>query len=227
MAEKFPSQPYAAAQDYFEAYRAHIAHAWSSVDASCVARAAALIRACLERDGIVYACGNGGSAAIANHLLCDFQKGIQTGTTRKPRVVSLSSHLELITAIANDISYDDVFVYQLRTMARPGDLLITISSSGNSENIVRAARWAKDNGIPTVALVGFSGGRSATIADVNGACRRRELRDRRGRSSIDDASVRAVPAPIVDDSVRHRKIQVLSTPVVACAHIGQRATTQR
>jgi len=166
MAEKFPSQPYTAAQDYFEAYRAQIARAWSSVDASCVARAAALIRDCLERDGIIYACGNGGSAAIANHLLCDFQKGIQTGTTRKPRVVSLSSHLELITAIANDISYDDVFSYQLRTMARAGDLLITISSSGNSENIVRAARWAKDNAIPTVALVGFSGGRSATIADV-------------------------------------------------------------
>jgi D-sedoheptulose 7-phosphate isomerase len=166
MTDKFPSQKYDTAQGYFDAYRAQIARAWSSVDAAAVARGAALISACLERDGIVYACGNGGSAAIANHLLCDFHKGIQTGTDRKPRVVSLSCHLELLTAIANDISYEDVFSYQLRTMARPNDLLITISSSGNSENIVRAIRWAKDHGIPTIALVGFSGGRSATMADV-------------------------------------------------------------
>jgi phosphoheptose isomerase len=163
---KFPSQRYDAAEGYFDAYRAEIARAWASVDAGAVARAAAMIRACVLRDGIIYACGNGGSAAIANHLLCDFHKGMQTGTGRKPRVVSLSSHLELITAIGNDIGYADVFVYQLRTMARPGDMLITISSSGNSENIVRAASFARESGIATLALTGFSGGRSATIADV-------------------------------------------------------------
>ena len=166
MAGKFPSQPFASPESYFRAYREQIAQAWQSVDEAQIARGAELLRGCLERDGIIYACGNGGSAAIANHLLCDFQKGIQTGTTLKPRVVSLSAHLELLTAIANDISYDDVFVYQLRTMARPGDLLMTISSSGNSENVVRAATWAKQNDIPTISLVGFSGGRSATIADV-------------------------------------------------------------
>jgi D-sedoheptulose 7-phosphate isomerase len=164
--EKFPSQPFASPENYFCAYRSQIAQAWQSVDETQVARGVELLRACLERDGIIYACGNGGSAAIANHLLCDFHKGIQTGTMLKPRVVSLSAHLELLTAIANDISYNDVFVYQLRTMARPGDLLITISSSGNSENIVRAATWAKQNNIPTISMTGFSGGRSATIADV-------------------------------------------------------------
>src|SRR5262249_23472228 len=79
---------------------------------------------------------------------------------------SLSSHLELLTAIANDISYEDIFSYQLRTMARPNDLLITISSSGNSENIVRAIGWAKNNGIPTIAPVGFARRRSSTTADV-------------------------------------------------------------
>jgi D-sedoheptulose 7-phosphate isomerase len=166
LAEKFPSQPYASPADYFRAYRDSIAQAWQSVDASRITAAAELLRECMERDGIIYACGNGGSAAIANHLLCDFHKGIQTGTTLKPRVVSLSAHLELLTAIANDISYDDVFVYQLRTMARLGDLLMIISSSGNSENIVRATTWAKQNNIPTISLTGFSGGRSATIADV-------------------------------------------------------------
>jgi D-sedoheptulose 7-phosphate isomerase len=166
VAEKFPSQPFSSAEQYFRAYRENIANAWQSVDEAQIARAVELLLACMERDGVIYACGNGGSAAIANHLLCDFHKGIQTGTKLKPRVISLSAHLELLTAIANDISYDDVFVYQLRTMARPGDLLMTISSSGNSENIVRAAAWAKQNNIPVISMVGFSGGRSAGIADV-------------------------------------------------------------
>jgi len=164
--KKFPSQSYATPEAYFRSYGENIAQAWRSVDEAAIARGAILLRECLARDGIVYACGNGGSAAIANHLLCDFQKGIQTDTTVKPRVVSLSSHLELITAIANDISYDDIFIYQLQSMARAGDLLMTISASGDSENIVRAAQWAKKNGVPTISLVGFSGGRSATIADV-------------------------------------------------------------
>ena len=163
---KFPTVRYGTAAQYFEAYRQEILRAWSTVDPVAVTAAAGILDDCLQRDGVIYACGNGGSAAIANHLLCDFQKGIQTDTPARPRVVSLSSGIELITAIGNDIGYEDVFVYQLRTMARPGDVLMTISSSGNSENIVRAVQWAKDNGIPAIALVGFSGGRSATVADV-------------------------------------------------------------
>jgi phosphoheptose isomerase len=92
---------------------------------------------------------------------------VQTDTDLTPRVISLSTTVEMITAIANDISYDEVFVYQLRSLARPGDALITISASGDSENVVRAAAWARDNGIPVIAMTGFSGGRSAAIADVN------------------------------------------------------------
>ncbi len=83
-----------------------------------------------------------------------------------PRVASLASQVELITAIANDIAYDEVFAYQLRTMAAPGDILITISSSGNSENIVRAIDCARQNGVASIAMTGFSGGRSAKLADV-------------------------------------------------------------
>ena len=163
---KFPSARFETAQRYFEAYRDEIVRSWSSVDPASVMAAAKLLQDCIDRDGIIYACGNGGSAAIANHLLCDFQKGIQTDTAAKPRVVSLSSGIELITAIGNDIGYEDIFVYQLRTMARQGDVVMTISSSGNSENIVRAVDWAKKNGIPTIAMVGFAGGRSGAMADV-------------------------------------------------------------
>jgi D-sedoheptulose 7-phosphate isomerase len=166
MRHKFPAVRYDTASEYFAAYRDEIARAWASVDPAAVSAAVSILRECLQRDGIIYACGNGGSAAIANHLLCDFSKGVQTDTALRPRVVSLSAHLELITAIGNDIGYDDIFVYQLRTMARPGDILMTISSSGNSENIVRAVNWASKNTLPSIALVGFSGGRSAAAADV-------------------------------------------------------------
>jgi phosphoheptose isomerase len=84
-----------------------------------------------------------------------------------PRIVSLSTTIEMITAIGNDRSYDEVFEYQLKSMAKPGDALVTISSSGDSENIVRAVTWAKQNDIPVVSMTGFSGGRSAEISDVN------------------------------------------------------------
>lgn len=165
-APKFPATRYETAELYVQGYRDNIAAAWATVDPAALAAAARMLKACFEADRLLYACGNGGSAAIANHLLCDFHKGIQTGTTLRPRVVSLSAHLELITAIANDIAYEECFAYQLRTMARPGDVLMTVSSSGNSENIVRAAQWAKANGVGTIALTGFAGGRSSAIADV-------------------------------------------------------------
>jgi D-sedoheptulose 7-phosphate isomerase len=162
----FPSQIYPSAGGYIAGYRDEMARAWASIDLAAFDRAAAMLDAAIHARRLIYACGNGGSSAISGHLLCDFLKGIQTDTKLLPRVVSLASHLELITAIANDISYDEVFVYQLRTMAAPGDVLITVSSSGNSENIVRAIDWARQNGVATIAMTGFTGGRSAKLADV-------------------------------------------------------------
>ncbi len=163
----FPDKLYPSAGFYFTGYREAIAHAWASVDPATFERAAAMLRDAILGKRMIYACGNGGSAAISGHLLCDFLKGIQTDTALRPRVVSLASHLELITAIANDIEYAEIFAYQLRTMAAPGDVLMTISSSGNSENIVRAIDWARQNGVGTIAMTGFAGGRSAQRADIN------------------------------------------------------------
>ena len=94
-------------------------------------------------------------------------KGIQTGTEIRPRIVSLVSNIETITAIANDIAYHEIFAYQLSTLAEAGDVLITISSSGDSENIVRAVDWAKTNGCQVIAMTGFEGGRSSKKADIN------------------------------------------------------------
>jgi phosphoheptose isomerase len=119
------------------------------------------------RGNMVFSCGNGGSASIANHLQCDHLKGIRTSTDIAPRVVSLSASVELLTAIANDTSYEDVFAYQLQSQSAEGDALIAVSSSGQSANIVRALAWARGNGVQTIALTGFGGGESRAIADVS------------------------------------------------------------
>jgi len=163
----FPEHVYTQGGDYLGSYRDALIEAWQSVDVHAASRAAKLLETAVVGGRTVFSCGNGGSAAIANHLLCDFIKGVQTDTALRPRVISLASHLELITAIANDIAYDEIFVYQLRTMATADDVLLTISSSGDSENIVRAIEWAHAHRVSSIALTGFDGGRSARLADVN------------------------------------------------------------
>ena len=163
----FPDKPYGSIKTFLRDYAGRYTAAQESVSETALARAAEILSAAYVGGQSVYACGNGGSAAISNHLHCDHAKGVRTDTPLMPRVTSLSANLELITAIANDISYDDVFVYQLQALGRPGDVLISISSSGDSENIVRAVSWAKAHGIQTIAMTGFSGGRSGALADVH------------------------------------------------------------
>ena len=163
----FPDRGYPSIADYCDDYLARLAQAGASIDRAALARAAQMLDAAFARGAWLLVCSNGGSAAIANHLICDVAKGVQTDTGVLPRVMSLSTTMEMVTAIANDIAFEDCFLYQLRTAARPGDLLMTISSSGDSENIVRALRWAAENGLESIALTGFDGGRSAPLATVN------------------------------------------------------------
>jgi len=163
----FPDEKFRSVADYAKAYFEACRRAHASVDGDRLTAALALLDAAYEVGRHVYACGNGGSAAISNHLVCDHSKGGQTDTDLRPKVVSLATNMEMITAIANDISYDDIFVYQLKTLAEKGDVLITISSSGDSENVVRAAAWARKNGLRVIAFTGFAGGRTAKLAHVN------------------------------------------------------------
>jgi len=163
----FPEIKYKDISTFKNSYFENLCHAYKSIDDNKLTQAAALLTEIYTKGGFVYSCGNGGSAAIANHLVCDHSKLVRTDTHLSSRIVSLSSTVEIITAIGNDISYDDIFVYQLSCLAKQGDALITVSSSGNSENIVKAAQWAKDNKIPVIALTGFEGGRSSQIADIN------------------------------------------------------------
>ena len=140
--EKFPHAPYQNAALYFDAYMGASARAAASIDPQQLELAARVLTEAYLRGATVFSCGNGGSASLANHFQCDHVKGIRTKTDLSPRVVSLSSSVELLTAIANDIEFEDVFAYQLQSQARSGDVLIAISSSGRSANIVRVVAWA-------------------------------------------------------------------------------------
>lgn len=163
----FPEQKIETAGAYCDAYFSALALAQASVDRELVARAVEVLRQAYSGGSTIYACGNGGSASISNHLACDHGKLLATDTDLVPRVHSLATNIEVITAVANDSDYGEVFVHQLRLIGEPGDVLITVSSSGDSENIVRAAQWARDAGLAVIAMTGFSGGRSAELATVN------------------------------------------------------------
>ena len=117
------------------------------------------IRDVRERDAQIFVVGNGGSAATASHFAVDLGKGASLGAERRFRVLSLTDNVPWITALGNDLSYEDVFVEQLRNHARPGDLLLAFSGSGNSENVLRAVRYANSIGCRTIGLAGYAGGR--------------------------------------------------------------------
>ena len=117
------------------------------------------IRDVRERDGQIFVVGNGGSAATASHFAVDLGKGASLGAERRFRVLSLTDNVPWITALGNDLSYEDVFVEQLRNYARAGDLLLAFSGSGNSENVLRAVRYANAIGCRTIGLAGYAGGR--------------------------------------------------------------------
>ncbi|MGB0670254.1 MAG: SIS domain-containing protein [Rhodospirillales bacterium] len=163
----FPDMKYATIGAFADDYYAHLARAAASVDRTKLGKAAKLLADGYIRGATLYVCGNGGSACISDSFVCDHAKLIQTDTQVKPKVISLASNVAMLTAIGNDISYDDIFVYPLQTSAQAGDMLLTVSASGNSENVVRALQWGADNGLQSVSFTGFEGGRSAKLADVN------------------------------------------------------------
>jgi D-sedoheptulose 7-phosphate isomerase len=164
----FPNHYYHAFEDFMVEYAFEHRKALSTINVDAVAEAAKLIEGRIKHNQTIFVCGNGGSAAIANHLECDFAKGIPTRTTPlvylKPIVVSLC-RLELITAYANDYCYEDTFWRQLEQAARPGDMLIALSASGTSPNVVKAVRNFSQG--PRVAMTGFNGGTVANLSTVN------------------------------------------------------------
>jgi D-sedoheptulose 7-phosphate isomerase len=163
----FPAKSYADPADYLDAYAEMIAAGWRSVDRAAVRRASEVLARAYQEGRQVFACGNGGSAAIADHLENDHLKGIHRDTDLSPQVRSLAANISLLTAVANDFGYDEVFAFPLARLSRQGDVLMTISSSGNSPNIIKAIECANTRGLTSIALTGFDGGRARQLGQIS------------------------------------------------------------
>jgi D-sedoheptulose 7-phosphate isomerase len=147
-------------QDYITAQHA----ALDSISQPVVEKLIATLQAAWREDRQVFIVGNGGSASNASHFATDLGKGSSDKLGKRFRVLSLTDNISWITALGNDYSYEEVFSRQLANYGRPGDLLLAVSVSGNSPNVVKAVEWANTNGMETAALVGAKGGRLAEIA---------------------------------------------------------------
>ena len=115
----------------------------------------------------IFVCGNGGSASTASHFACDMVKGASFNRETRFKIMSLADSLPTMTAYSNDVSYDCIFVEQLKNWARPGDVLLAISGSGNSPNVLRAVEYANSIGCKTVGLTGRDGGKLAMMVNLN------------------------------------------------------------
>ena len=148
-------------RDYVTAQKA----ALDSIPVEAVAKLIETLRQALKEDRQIFVFGNGGSAANASHFVTDLGKGSSDKIGKRFRCLSLNDNVSWMTALGNDYSYEDVFVRQLMNYGRPGDVVLAMSVSGNSPNVVRAVDWAKHNGLHTVALVGGKRGKLADIAE--------------------------------------------------------------
>ncbi len=147
--------------DYVRAQKATL----DSIPADAVAQVVAKLRDAWQNDRQVFIFGNGGSAANASHFATDLGKGSSDKLGKRFRVLSLNDNVSWMTAIGNDYSYEDVFVRQLQNYAKPGDVVLALSVSGNSPNLVKALDWSRQNGLRTVAMVGAKRGRMAETAE--------------------------------------------------------------
>lgn len=153
--------------ELFNEYLKSLKEAITELDLNQVNGIVAVLQEARENTRQVFLFGNGGSAATASHLACDLVK--MTALPGKPplRAISLTDNVAMITAIANDISYADIFVEQMSALWNQGDLAIGISASGNSPNVLKAIEYAKSHGGKTIGFSGFGGGKLAQIADLN------------------------------------------------------------
>lgn len=120
-----------------------------------------------EREATIYIFGNGGSAATASHFVCDFNKGISENKEKKFNFVCLNDNYPMMMAIANDYSYDEVFRYPLVGKLKPTDLVIGISGSGNSKNVINAVEYAKKVGASVIGITGYHGGKLKELSDYH------------------------------------------------------------
>ena len=142
----------------------------NKLDKGKIEQAITMLIKAYKNDQQVFILGNGGSASTSSHMACDLSKGtlqrVYDNSERRLRIISLTDNVALMTALANDLSYDDIFSQQLQNLVRPNDVVIVMSGSGNSANVVKAVEYAKKCGAKTIGFLGFTtGGRLGKMVD--------------------------------------------------------------
>jgi D-sedoheptulose 7-phosphate isomerase len=155
-------------KNFLDRYTAELALCMRNFDARQFEKAAGILTEAYKKDRQIFIAGNGGSAGTANHFVCDFGKNAVPWKSgkRRFRIISVSDNVEKISAVANDIAFEETFSFQLANLMNNGDVLIAVSASGNSPNIVKACEFAKTRDAPLIALAGFDGGKIKTMADA-------------------------------------------------------------
>ena len=148
------------AKNYFK----ELSKVMSSIDITSIECCIKIIKNKIYNNNKIFVCGNGGSATTADHMITDLNKMLSLKKNKKFRGYSLTSNTGILTAYANDISYTDIFSEQLKSLMDKDDLLICLSGSGNSENVIKATQYAKSIGGDTMAIVGFDGGKLKKIS---------------------------------------------------------------
>jgi D-sedoheptulose 7-phosphate isomerase len=158
VSNSFPTKKYKSADKFFLDYSFRLNEVLNNINSDEIIKAAKLVEKIIRKNNSIFVCGNGGSMAVANHMLCDFSKAVSENTKIYPKVFSLVSNHELISAISNDISFDEILTRQARNIITDKDIVILISSSGNSKNLINLINFCSKKKISTLAIVGFDGG---------------------------------------------------------------------
>jgi D-sedoheptulose 7-phosphate isomerase len=148
-------------------YKTDVLQAIETIDLEKVGQAIDILIRARDEGRRIFVCGNGGSASTASHFVCDMVKGASFNRSKRFRIMALTDSLPTITAYSNDVSYECIFVEQLKNFAEPGDVVMAISGSGNSPNVLRAVEYGNSIGCRTIALSGRNGGKLGPLAEIN------------------------------------------------------------
>ncbi len=152
---------------FTEDYRNQLIGTIQGLDLTQIDRAIEWLKEARSNNRHIFICGNGGSASTASHFACDIVKGASYNRQSRFRIMALTDSLPTLTAYSNDVGYECVFVEQLKNFAQPGDVLMALSGSGNSSNVLRAVEYANANGLKTIAMTGRDGGKLGPMAQLN------------------------------------------------------------
>jgi len=151
---------------FADEYKSKLLHALDTLDLNGIGKAIEILREAREQNRQIFVCGNGGSASTASHFVCDMVKGASFQRQRRFRIMALTDSLPTITAYSNDVGYDCIFAEQLKSFAREGDVVMALSGSGNSANVVRALEYANSIGCQTIAMTGRDGGKLGALGKL-------------------------------------------------------------